>query len=194
MYDIFELNDKSIAELKEIAMKLGIENVSVPKENLVYSIIEKQSAPEDGPAAAEKPKGRPGRKKKVVEEAPTPEPEKPIEKEIVTAPANTEENTPAEAPKRGRRPRIGKRPDVIKTTFENSGDVNDRPHRVSYPRPKPAVVDVANEILNENNEEEPVSTKYYQREEEPEAPRGKKFTQLAESLKRTFTSLFEQIS
>ena len=155
MYDIFELNDKSIAELKEIAMKLGIENVSVPKENLVYSIIEKQSAPEDGPAAAEKPKGRPGRKKKVVEEAPTPEPEKPIEKEIVTAPANTEENTPAEAPKRGRRPRIGKRPDVIKTTFENSGDVNDRPHRVSYPRPKPAVVDVANEILNENNEEEP---------------------------------------
>ena len=48
--------------------------------------------------------------------------------------------------------------------------------------------------VEENNEEEPVSTKYYQREEEPEAPRGKKFTQLAESLKRTFTSLFEQIS
>ena len=86
MYDIFELNDKSIAELKEIAMKLGIENVSVPKENLVYSIIEKQSAPQDAPIVTEKPKGKPGRKKKVVEE--TPEPVKPIENEIVTPHTN----------------------------------------------------------------------------------------------------------
>ena len=146
MYDIFELNDKSLAELKEIALKLGVENVSLPKENLVYSIIEKQSAGGEMPATAEKPKGRPGRKKKVVttEPEPEPEPEKPIENEI-----------PAEAPKRGRRPRIGKRTDVIKTTFDNNGDENERPHRVSYPKPKPAVVDVANEILNESNEEEP---------------------------------------
>ena len=155
MYDIFELNDKSIAELKEIALKLGVEKVSVPKENLVYSIIEKQSAPDTAPVSAEKPKGRPGRKKKVVEETHTPEPEKPIENEIVTSPANTEENTPTEASKRGKRPRIGKRTDVIKTTFDNSSDDNERSYHVSYPKPKPAVVDVANEILNENNEEEP---------------------------------------
>ena len=154
MYDIFELNDKSIAELKEIALKLGVEKVSVPKENLVYSIIEKQSATEPAPAAAEKPKGRPGRKKKVVEEAPAPEPVKPIENEITTSPANTEESTMAEAPRRGRRPRIGKRPDVIKTTFENN-DEREQTRHVSYPKPKPAVVDVANEILNETNEEEP---------------------------------------
>ena len=145
MYDIFELNDKSMAELKEIALKLGVENVSVPKENLVYSIIEKQSGSQETPAVVEKPKGRPGRKKKVdveveaKEEAPA-EPVKPIEEE---------------APKRGRRPRIGKRPDVIKTTFENVGEDGEKPHHVSYPRPKPAVVDVANEILNESNEEEP---------------------------------------
>ena len=148
MYDIFELNDKSMAELKEIALKLGVENVSVPKENLVYSIIEKQSTPQETTAVVEKPKGRPGRKKKVdVEaeakvEAPA-EPVKHIENEVV-----------AEAPKRGRRPRIGKRPDVIKTTFENIGEDGDKPRHVSYPKPKPAVVDVANEILNESNEEE----------------------------------------
>ena len=152
MYDIFELNDKSIAELKEIAMKHGIENVNVPKENLVYSIIERQSAPQDAPAMEEKPKGRPGRKKKVVEE--TPEPMKPIENEIVTAPINTEEPVATDAPRRGRRPRIGKRPDVIKTTFENN-DEREQTRHVSYPKPKPAVVDVANEILNETNEEEP---------------------------------------
>ncbi|MBR6437624.1 MAG: transcription termination factor Rho [Bacteroidales bacterium] len=142
MYDIFELNDKSIAELKEIALKLGVEKVSVPKENLVYSIIEKQSAGQEVPANVEKPKGRPGRKKKVdIQEETTVEPAKPVENE--------------EAPKRGRRPRIGKRTDVIKTTFDSNGDEGDKTRHVSYPRPKPAVVDVANEILNENNEEEP---------------------------------------
>ncbi len=152
MYDIFELNDKSIAELKEIALKLGVENVSLPKESLVYSIIEKQSEPEGASAPEVKPKGRPGRKKKVVVEEPAPEPEpvKPVEETAKPL----EETSPAEAPKRGRRPRIGKRPDVIKTSFENNEE-GERTRHVSYPRPKPAVVDVANEMLNENNEEEP---------------------------------------
>ncbi len=155
MYDIFELNDKSMAELKEIALQLGVEKVSVPKENLVYSIIEKQSAPQESAAPVEKSKGRPGRKKKVATSNPEPEPEKPVETETTTPPVNTEENTVAEAPKRGRRPRIGKRPDVIKTSFENNSDEGDKTRHVSYPKPKPAVVDVANEILNESNEEEP---------------------------------------
>lgn len=155
MYDIFELNDKSMAELKEIALKLGVENVNAPKENLVYNIIEKQSAPQDAASVTEKPKGRPGRKKKIATSnpEPEPEPEKPIENETVT-PTNTEENTATDAPKRGRRPRIGKRTDVIKTTFENNGEESDKARHVSYPKPKPVVVDVANEILNENNEEE----------------------------------------
>jgi cell division protein FtsA len=48
--------------------------------------------------------------------------------------------------------------------------------------------------VESNGEEETVNTKYSPIDDEPEAPRGKKFTQLAESLKRTFTSLFEQIS
>ncbi len=150
MYDIFELNDKSMAELKEIALKLGVEKVSVPKENLVYSIIEKQSNPSDGKAEA-KPQGRRGRPKKVKE--PVVE-EKPIvvEKQAETAPEAPAE--PADAPKRGRRPRIGKRPDVVRTSFDNNDESNQTRH-VSYPKPKPAVVDVANEILNENNEEEP---------------------------------------
>lgn len=154
MYDIFELNDKSLAELKDIALKLGIEKVSMPKENLVYSIIERQSASQEAPEIAEKPKGRPGRKKKVATSNPDAEQEKPIENEPITPPTYTEENVVTEAPKRGRRPRIGKRTDVIKTTFDDNSEINERPHRVSYPKPKPAVVDVANEILNENNEEE----------------------------------------
>lgn len=154
MYDIFELNDKSLVELKEIGLKLGLEDVNMPKENLVYSIINKQNSSET-PAVAAKPKGRPGRPRKVVApEQPVAE-VKPaeIEKPAETA-AETTAEAAAEAPKRGRRPRIGKRLDVIKTTFENIGEEVKAFH-VSYPRPKPAVVDVANEILNENNDEEP---------------------------------------
>jgi len=150
MYDIFELNDKSMAELKEIALKLGVEKVSLPKESLVYSIIEKQSASQETPAVVEKPKGRPGRKKKEVITEEVKE-----EKEVVKPQETVTEAAPApEAPKRGRRPRIGKRPDVIKTTFDSTDD-REMTRHVSYPKPKPAVVDIANEILNENNEEEP---------------------------------------
>ena len=145
MYDIFELNDKTMSELKEIASKMGVEDVNQPKENLVYSIINKQATLPDGKAPEVKPKGRPGRKKKVVEAEPVTTPE-PVVVE--------EKKQEVEAPRRGRRPRIGKRPDVIKTSFENNSDEGDKTRHVSYPKPKPAVVDVANEILNENNEEE----------------------------------------
>lgn len=146
MYDIFELNDKSLVELKEIGLKLGLEDVNMPKENLVYSIITKQNSSET-PEIIAKPKGRPGRKKKVVE------PETPVEAVAETV-AETVVETAPEAPKRGRRPRIGKRTDVVKTTFEDNGE-ETKTYHVSYPKPKPAVVDVANEILNESNDEDP---------------------------------------
>lgn len=154
MYDIFELNDKSLAELKEIAIKIGVNDVNVPKENLVYSIINRQAESET--PAMPKPKGRPGRKKKVVEpEEAAPAPKAEPAPEAEPASEATQEAAP-EGPRRGRRPRIGKRTDVIKTTFENNGDSEKTAYHVSYPRQKPAVVDEANEILNESNEEEPV--------------------------------------
>jgi transcription termination factor Rho len=175
MYDIYELNDKSLAELKEIGIKLGVDDVNVPKENLVFSILNRQAESEN--QAAPKPKGRPGRKKKVVEAeevaveaAPVDPAAKPTHKrgpkaaaepaqeaapEVPEAPAEAVAEAASEAPRRGRRPRIGKRTDVIKTTFDNNTNEDKAAYHVSYPRPKPAVVDVANEILNENNEEEP---------------------------------------
>lgn len=38
MYDIFELNDKSLVELKEIALELGMNDISSDKEELIYNI------------------------------------------------------------------------------------------------------------------------------------------------------------
>ena len=47
MYDIYGLNEKSLVELKEIAIQLGIENVNITKEELVYSIIDHQAVHPD---------------------------------------------------------------------------------------------------------------------------------------------------
>ena len=47
MYDIYKLNEKSLVELKEIARKLGIENINISKEELVYSIIDQQAVHPD---------------------------------------------------------------------------------------------------------------------------------------------------
>lgn len=154
MYDIFELNDKSMAELKEIALRIGVENINLPKENLVYNIIERQSAVEEPPAIVERAKRRPGRKKKAATSNPEQEPEESVEDEIVTTPTDIEENVASEAPKRGRRPRIGKRTDVIKTSFENNNGDGDKTQHVSYPKPKQDDVDTDNEIFQEISEDE----------------------------------------
>ena len=47
MYDIYELNEKSLVELKEIALQLGVENIGLPKEELVYCIIDQQAVHPD---------------------------------------------------------------------------------------------------------------------------------------------------
>ena len=178
MYDIFELNEKSLVELKDIAINLGIENYNLPKEELVYKIADRQQSHPDiftkmndetnengvnavasvVPEQTEKAKGRPGRKKKVATSNPQNAENKDVDdgKETTTEENAAKETTNAAAgtvdtPKRGKRPRIGKRIDAIKTTFENDNDDKPRQH-VSYPKPKPqAVVDTANERLNEDN-------------------------------------------
>lgn len=58
MFDIIELNGKKVAELKEIAGKLGITKLDkLKKQDLVYSILDEQAArPAAKPASASKPK------------------------------------------------------------------------------------------------------------------------------------------
>ena len=47
MYTIQGLNEKSLVELKEIALKLGIKKVNISKEELIYSIIDQQAVNPD---------------------------------------------------------------------------------------------------------------------------------------------------
>lgn len=179
MYDIFELNEKSLVELKDIAINLGIENYNLPKEELVYEIAERQQSHpdiitkmnsetnENGVSAessvvtaqAEKTKGRPGRKKKIavsdienIDNQNDNDSKEAVEVKVVTEPASMTSVT-AGSSKRGKRPRIGKRVDAIKTTFENDSDEKPRQH-VSYPKPKvQTVVDTTSEKLNEENDD-----------------------------------------
>lgn len=171
MYDIYELNDKTLVELKEIAKEIGIDITDKPKNDLVYDILTAQESHHDiivdknhdknekktdmsennkDSEMTKMPKGRPGRKKKVANE------EHVTEKEPVAEAPKAADETPekSEAPKRAKRPRIGKRMDVIKTTFENNDD--DKPRQnISFPKPRPkAVVDTTNQTFESANEVE----------------------------------------
>ncbi|MGN0032885.1 MAG: transcription termination factor Rho [Candidatus Limimorpha sp.] len=154
MYDIFELNDMSLAEIKEIAMKLGVKDINVEKEHLIYNIMDKQdAASEEGTDEAKesekKPKGRPGRKKKIATSNPetlTNEAEvaEPGPETSVETPENAEaaakDSVATETPKRAKRPRIGERSNVIKSVI-NSTEGDKPGQRVSYPKPRPVTTE-----------------------------------------------------
>ena len=176
MYDIYELNEKSLVELKEIALNLGVKKINIPKNELVNSIVEKQSVhpdiipdkKEDDNAktevvAVEKPKKR-GRK------IATSRPDKNFnEKRLENEAATNEQSTPNEGgasdsetgeakPKREKRPRIGKRTDVVKTTINNDAEENKVKH-VSYGKrkTKAAAAETTETVENENIAKETVT-------------------------------------
>ena len=69
MFDIIELNGKKVADLRQIASKLGITKLDkMKKQDLVYSILDEQAAqPSKGKPAAkskdDKPKAAPAGRK-----------------------------------------------------------------------------------------------------------------------------------
>ena len=88
MFDIIELNGKKVAELRQIASKLGIARVDkLKKQDLVYSILDEQAAqPNKGKSgkAAPSNEGADNRRKR-------------------NKPTDNEESTPSDQPTRGRR-------------------------------------------------------------------------------------------
>lgn len=131
MYDIYELNEKSLVELKEIAQKLGMTNINAPKEELVYGIIDLQAANPDiaksikSSEITEQPKKR-GRKVAT---------SRPDKKENAVIVSNAEKNKAAQdtnqeneesdndaKPKREKRPRIGRKTEATDTANNNEAD------------------------------------------------------------------------
>lgn len=144
MYDIYELNEKSLVELKELALQLGIEKINMSKEDLVYSIIDQQAAHPDiviekknddntakTDSSNEKPKKRGRRVATSVPEKRTKEKQSTTSKETADVPtetADSQNNNEETKPKREKRPRIGKRTDIIKTTIDNNSEQNKVQH------------------------------------------------------------------
>ena len=129
MYNIFELNEKSLDDLKIIATEMGIDDENRDRTQLIYDIIDhqvdhpdikkatkpkkqKQKAPK-----ADKPEPKP-------KEAPAVEKPEPVEakkepKEPVKEPA--EANAPQA--KRGRRPRISKEAEAAVSEWQKNNGI-----------------------------------------------------------------------
>ena len=155
MYDIYELNEKSLVELKEITQKLGIENNNASKEELVYSIIDLQAA---NPEKVRSIKNVDNQPKKRGRKVATSRPDK---KENAGIGNNEKTKTPMvepnqddvdsdnEAkPKREKRPRIGKKTDVVKSNVSNNGEQDKNQHVINKKKEEHETVTA--ETSNEN--------------------------------------------
>lgn len=135
MYDIYELNEKSLVELEEITRKLGIENNSATKEELVYSIIDLQATNPDKVKSIKNVDDQPKKRgRKVATSRPDKKENAGIGiTEKVKNPHNDTNQVNDEVdndvkPKREKRPRIGKRTDVIKSAMNNDNEQDNVQH------------------------------------------------------------------
>lgn len=155
MYNISELNEKSLAELNEIAVGMNIANAGSDKDALIRNIIKHQGINfplnnnENDPA----PKKR-GRKKKVETTV--------TEENRIEAASNDEVR-----PKRAKRPRIAK---AVKT-FINTEEEQDKVQHIDFSEPEKTVVEEApaNEEAFEETFEETFEEESEIKEEEPTA-------------------------
>lgn len=186
MYDIYELNEKSLVELKEIALQLGIENINHTKEELVYSIIDHQAIHPDiisekktTEKKARRPrtvkdktstKGKkvatsmPGKKEDTEEATEAKATENELTEQIKKDDSIVEVKEDVKADsgedkksKREKRPRIGKRTDVVKTTIDNDIE-QDKVQHVSYATKKNTKKEsvVVDDVINEDIIEEKI--------------------------------------
>ena len=119
MYNLLELNGKSLEELYVIAEQLKIQKIkSYSQQDLVYKILDEQAIQGIGRTKPEKPKRERIKVKKAVMETPTPvvETQKPVEEATINTvvPEGEAKQKPA------KRPRIQKKTDIQQNTQETS--------------------------------------------------------------------------
>ena len=145
MYDILQLNDKLVSELKEIAQRVGVKGYNkMNKQELVYKILdeqalaEKNSSNQDVPVVDE-PNPQTGRRPRKVVRMGADNVEKPIEPTEEEAPKQENPSFRKERPLDDRRP----------------GRPNERPVRTDRPP-----------VQESENRQVPSS-------DQPEQPRGR---------------------
>jgi len=100
-YNITELSNKSLDELREIATEIGISPESISdKKGLIYEILDQQALSVAGSASTRRKPGRP--RKAQSESAPTTTPQEPQSPAATTPTPEASEDPASEAPKRKR--------------------------------------------------------------------------------------------
>ena len=100
-YNITELSNKSLDELREIATEIGISPESISdKKGLIYEILDQQALSVAGSASTRRRPGRP--RKAQSESAPTTTPQEPQSPAATTPAPEASEDPASEAPKRKR--------------------------------------------------------------------------------------------
>lgn len=139
MYNIFELNDKSLEDLKVIAIEMGIDDEGMDRSTLIYAIIDHQSdhpTPQKSNKPAE-PKKTKAQKENATakqehkdknQKSETPKPKK--EAEVIAEPVapvavENQQITEEKPAKRGKRPRIAqpeKTQEIPEKAFSTKSD------------------------------------------------------------------------
>ena len=100
-YNITELSNKSLDELREIATEIGISPESISdKKGLIYEILDQQALSVAGSASTKRKPGRP--RKAQSESSPTTTPQEPQSPAATTPTPEASEDSASEAPKRKR--------------------------------------------------------------------------------------------
>ena len=132
MYNIFELNEKSLDDLKIIATEMGIDDENRDRTQLIYDIIDHQV---DHPDIKKNAKQKKQQKQKAAKadkpekpepkEAPAAEKPEPVEvkKEPVKEAAKEPVAKDAPQAKRGRRPRISKEAEAAVSEWQRNNGV-----------------------------------------------------------------------
>ena len=124
MYNIFELNEKSLDDLKIIATEMGIDDENRDRTQLIYDIIDHQV---DHPDIKKNPKPKKQKQKATKAEKPEPKEapaaEKPEPVEPKKEPSKEPEEPKATQAKRGRRPRISTEAEANVTEWQKNNGI-----------------------------------------------------------------------
>ncbi len=136
MYDIIELNNKKVEELKEIAKQLEVKGFNkLKKQDLVYQILDHQAVKPLSPIKTESkaPEKEPAKPRKAKEPAKRPERAERTERR---KPAQKKPDNSAPDTKKDSRPKSDDRADNKSNSQDNrrSNDQDDSKKRVNPPR------------------------------------------------------------
>ena len=153
MYNIYELQEKSLDDLKLIATEMGIDDENLDRSQLIYDIIDHQA---DHPDIKKAPKNKKQKVKTPKADKPeTKETPAPIEKPEPAPAKEQPEQEPAEdspKAKRGKRPRISKEAEANVSEWQRNNGVEFAPEPKAETVEEPAPIAAAEPIVAQEPE------------------------------------------